>query len=103
VIVTATELRISGLRGLFHFFTRIGAIRRQLAVAPGVLFVRFRGFRTLTGWESHEAMRSFRNSGAHLDAMKNLSTIGRAKSITWEAPQPPTWAEARTRLDAVEF
>jgi hypothetical protein len=103
MIATATELKIHGVCGLFRFFSRMGAIRRQLGSAEGVLFVRLRGFRTLTGWSSPEAMKAFRNSGAHLDAMKHLASIGKAKSVTWETQQEPSWAEAVSRLKAVEF
>jgi len=103
LIVTATQLKVRGLIGLFRFFTRMGAIRRQVACADGVLFVKLRGFHTLTGWESIEAMKAFRNTGAHLDAMKNLTAIGRAKSATWETSHEPTWDEAMRRLEAVDF
>jgi len=103
MIVTATELKIQGFLGLFRFWYRIGAIRRQLTCAEGVRFTRLRGFRTLTGWESAEAMRTFRNTGAHLEAMKNLAGIGKAKSVTWETNQEPSWAEAVARLRAKAF
>lgn len=103
MIVSATHLRIRGIAGWFRFFTRIGSIQRQVAKADGVIFIKIRGLRTLTGWESRGAMLAFRNSGAHLDAMKSLAGIGQAKSVTWETDQPPTWADAIQRLNQVPF
>jgi len=66
-------------------------------------FMKFRGLRTLTGWESRQAMQAFRNSGAHLEAMKHIKTIGKAKSITWETRTEPVWDEARKILQQVKF
>jgi len=48
-------------------------------------------------------MQAFRNSGAHLEAMKHIKTIGKAKSITWETRTEPVWDEARKILQQVKF
>ncbi|MEA3410497.1 MAG: hypothetical protein U9R74_03040 [Pseudomonadota bacterium] len=103
MIVTATQIRIRGITGLVRFFPRVRSIRNQLASADGLLFMRFSGLRTLTGWESREAMKAFRNSGPHLEAMKKLRTIGKAKSITWETRTEPGWDVARKKLQEVKF
>ena len=103
MIVTATELRVSGLRGLWRFFRRMPGIRRQLVTADGLIFERARGFRTLTGWESLEAMKAFRNGGAHLDAMRHLREMGNAKSITWECDGEPDWPTALAKLREVAY
>ena len=65
------------------------------------LNIKFNGLRTLTGWQSLEAMKVFRNSGHHLDAMRNVKKIGKAKSITWEAQSEPDWHEAREKLAGI--
>lgn len=103
MIVTATQLKINGIAGFFRFIFRIGKIKKQLALAEGMVFVKFNGARTLTGWDNAEAMKVFRNNSHHLDAMKNMRDIGKAKSITWETESEPDWNEAIERLDAVQF
>ena len=101
--ITATQIKIKGISAFFRFFTRVAKIRKQLASAEGVIFVKFSGLRTLTGWESEADMKAFRNSGAHLEAMKNIKNIGKAKSISWQADAEPEWHEAKTKLDSIQF
>lgn len=65
--------------------------------------MKFNGLRTLSGWESREAMEAFRNSGHHLDAMKNTRKMGVVKSVAWEVESEPGWDEAKERLQSVQF
>jgi heme-degrading monooxygenase HmoA len=101
--ITATQIKIKSISAFFRFFTRIAKIRKQLASAEGVIFVKFSGLRTLTGWQSEDDMKTFRNSGAHLEAMKNIKNIGKAKSISWQADEEPEWHEAKTKLNSIQF
>lgn len=101
--ITATQIKIKGISAFFRFFTRVAKIRKQLASAEGVIFVKFSGLRTLTGWESEADMKAFRNSGAHLEAMKNIKNIGKAKSVSWQADAEPEWHEAKTKLNSIQF
>ena len=103
MIVTATQIKIKSIIGFFHFIPNVKNIQTQLANAEGLVFQKFKGFRTLTGWENKEAMKAFRNSGHHLDAMKNIKNIGKAKSITWETQSEPHWHEAIEKLRGVQF
>jgi len=103
MIITATQLEIKSIPGFFRFVTRVGKIRDQLNKAEGLVFVRLSGLRTLTGWENREAMISFRNNGYHLEAMRSLKCIGKAKSISWEAQSEPDWQEAKERLNDIQF
>jgi len=75
----------------------------QLDNVDGLLFVNFKGLRTLTGWQSHAAMKAFRNNGYHLDAMKHIKAIGKSKSITWETQSEPDWREVKEKLRGVKF
>jgi hypothetical protein len=103
MVVTATQIRVKGMGGLFWFFRTVGPVKEQLSRAEGVLFVKLRGFRTLTGWESHEAMKAFRNHGPHREAMKRTGRIGSTKSVTWESVSEPAWQEAVEKLKKVNF
>ena len=75
-------------------------IFKQLAGADGNLSYAARPqnpyvYWTITTWDSRESMMKFRNSGAHLEAMKELRNIAsKAKSGHWEADEKPGWKEA---------
>ena len=103
MIITATQIKIKSIIGFFHFILNVKNIKTQLTKADGLVFHKFKGFRTLTGWENKEAMKAFRNNGHHLDAMKNIKNIGTAKSITWKAHSEPDWQEAIVKLRGVQF
>ena len=103
MIVTATQIKLKSIFGFFRFLPRVKNIQAQLSETDGLVFQKFKGLRTLTGWESKDAMKAFRNNGYHLDAMKNIKNIGKAKSITWEAQSEPEWHEAIEKLHAVKF
>lgn len=103
MIVSATQLKVTSLFGLLRFIPVAKNTRLQLDQVEGLVFAKVKGFYTLTGWENREAMKSFRNSGHHLEAMKTLKRIGKAKSVTWETDSEPDWKEAKARLRGVEF
>lgn len=108
MIVTATQIKVASLLGLYRFICSAISINKelsekQLSKHSDIVFIKLKGFRTLSGWSSLEAMKDFRNSGAHLEAMKNLKKIGFAKSVTWESQTEPTWKEAKIRLKSVQF
>jgi len=103
MVITATQIKIKSILGFIRFIPRIRNIRSQLSEVDGLLFVEFNGLRTLTGWESYEAMKTFRSNGHHLDAMKNVTHIGKSKSITWEEEAKPGWDKVKEKLNAVHF
>ena len=103
MIVTATQIRIKGIMGFFRFFPRVNRIKNQLARTEGLIFLKFKGLSTLSGWDSIEAMKAFRNSDHHLEAMKNIKHIGKTKSITWESSKEPDWEEAKVKLNEMHF
>ncbi|MBL1262019.1 MAG: hypothetical protein COB33_016035 [Thiotrichaceae bacterium] len=103
MLITATQIKITSILGYLRFFPVAGRTKKQLAEVDGLLFFRLKGLRTLSGWESREAMIAFRNNGHHLEAMKKTKQMGFVKSITWEAEIEPSWAEAKKRLLSVEF
>ena len=103
MIVTATQIRLKGIIGFLRFFPRVIRIKRQLSNIDGLIFMKFNGLCTLTGWDSHDDMLAFRNSSHHLDAMKNIKFIGKTRSVTWESEGEPSWEEAKTKLNTATF
>lgn len=103
MIVTATEIKTNSVIAFFRFVPRVFRIQKQLKNIDGLIFMKFKGLCTLTGWENEKAMKAFRNSGHHLSAMKSIKNIGKTKSITWEADSEPNWQEANQKLSEVSF
>ena len=103
MVITATQIKIKSILGFIRFIPRIRNIKSQISKVDGLLFIEFNGLRTLTGWESFEKMKSFRNNGHHLDAMKNVKHIGKSKSITWEEEAKPNWDKVKAKLNEVHF
>lgn len=103
MIVSATQIKLNGIVGFFRFVFSLRRIQKQLNQTGGVIFVKFKGPRTLTGWDSREAMQGFRNSGQHLEAMRDMAKMGQTKSVSWETDVEPEWSEAIERLDAKDF
>ncbi|MDX2177787.1 MAG: hypothetical protein SF028_15095 [Candidatus Sumerlaeia bacterium] len=101
--ISATRLRVRSLRGLLRFRRLNAAAHRQARTAPGLREVRFRyrwplTFCTLTLWDSEAAMHDYRNSAAHLDAMRQVKEVGDGDVVGWEAEELPGWEEAEGRL-----
>jgi len=103
MIVTATQIKVESVVGFIRFILLVKKIRYQLSNVDGLMFVKFNGLRTFTGWESYEAMKAFRNKGHHLDAMKNIQKIGKGKSVTWVTKSEPDWNVATEKLLEVPF
>ncbi len=96
--ISITRLELRGLRFLPSFFFHTSRSQKQLVAAPGYLgggtmFESIRAFWTVTAWDSVDAMRAFRNAGAHMAAMRRLIDIcGAASYAHWEqatADVPP--------------
>jgi len=103
MIVVATQIKIKSFFAFLRFVPMVRDVRRQLGNTDGLVFVKFNGLRTFTGWESYEAMKTFRNNSHHLDAMQNMKAIGKSKSVTWEAQSEPDWKEAWEKLREVKY
>jgi hypothetical protein len=103
ILISATAIKVGSVMGLFRFILASRKVLRQLKGAEGLVFAKARGFRTLSGWESREAMNAFRNNGHHLTAMKFSRSIGKVKSVTWESEFEPDWNETKKRLHDVDW
>ncbi len=58
-----------------------------------------RNYHTLTVWMSERDMLKFRNSGAHLKAMKWSAKMGKGYTTGWESLTMPARQEGRLRLE----
>ena len=103
MIISATQIKITSIIGYLRFFPLVNRTRKQLEEVDGLIFIKTKGLRTLSGWQSREAMMAFRNNGHHLEAMKKTNKIGLTKSISWEADRKPGWNEVKARLQSLEF
>lgn len=103
MIISTTELHV---RSIWKFpkFARLSIQSMQQAQgSPGVLHASARGGwlkgMTMTAWEDEASMMSFRNSGAHKVAMKELKDVSAAyRTIWYEASELPSWKEALQKL-----
>lgn len=94
------------------FFEISDGVIAQLMQTPGFLGFSLAaeptcGFaRTLTVWESEEAMYGFVSTGAHAEAMGQTFVVGVTGRVTsWTAPAedvPPSWEEAIAKIAEVE-
>lgn len=104
--VSITRLRVGSLRDfplfLRHAMRTIGqATTAEGAAAVSTRFEAGLVVWTMTVWDDAEAMRRYRNSGAHQIAMRLLSDIcSEASYVHWEQPAaaPPDWGMAHRRL-----
>ena len=103
MIISATQIKITSILGYLRFFPMLSRTKQQLEAVDGLIFLKAKGLRTLSGWHSREAMIAFRNNGHHLEAMKKAKKMGFTKSISWEADSEPDWDEAKERLRSIEF
>jgi heme-degrading monooxygenase HmoA len=101
MIATATQIQLKGPLGFLVFVVHFYRVRVQLARSAGLVALKFNHrFQTLSVWENAETMKSFRNTGAHLAAMKATRKMGRAMVVSWETAEVPSWNEVATRLQA---
>ncbi len=106
MIVSVTRLRVRSAWMLLPFLWRTFYAQRQAVRAPGFVGGRLlvdtrRTFWTLTAWETEKAMRDYRSSGAHRDAMPRLVHWCDEASVahwTREGAEVPPWPEAVERL-----
>jgi hypothetical protein len=106
MIVSVTRLRVRSALLLLPFVFRAFQSQRQVARAPGFVGGRLlidtkRTFWTLTAWESEKAMRDYRGSGAHKNAMPRLvDWCDEASVVHWtsESAEIPSWSEAVDRM-----
>lgn len=102
MVITATKFTLKSWKLYGEFFIDTYNVTKQLRRTQGIVQVKIHPItlRTLTVWKTREDMLRFRNSGAHLHAMKKSQSFGAIASLTWEADTIPSWKAAMQKLDA---
>lgn len=99
-----TRLRLRSIFSLPAFARETRAITEQAKQAPGFIegAVLAEGrlvFWTRTVWESAEAMKAFRDSGAHRESMpKLIEWCDEASVAQWEEEPTRDWAAIYERM-----
>ena len=100
MIASITELRLKNIFSFILFIKHAVRSKIQADSAQGIVSVEVKSSglliqRTLTVWESEEALKKYIRSGSHLVAMKSFSKIAN-KSYTakFKVTSKPTWEEA---------
>jgi hypothetical protein len=104
MFISVTRMRLKGKRQLPRFFFHTLKSFLQVRKANGVL--KILGDRednltywTLTTWVDIDSMKKYRNSGAHLQAMKASKNIAsELEFIHWSDDSLPSWQECKKRL-----
>jgi hypothetical protein len=98
VYVSITGLKVKNFFASFTFWRHAIPSKVQAEKSTGLMFldVKRKGSYhfTLSVWENRAAMIAYRNSGAHLAAMKAFRNIATGKIYGYEARSIPTWDEA---------
>ena len=103
MIVTVTSIRLKK----WWFFFRLSyfglLITRQLQKEKGFIKMKNTGFGmmhyTLSAWESEEDVKRFYKQGAHLQAMKQASSIAiETRTYSYSSEKFPDWREAKGLL-----
>lgn len=100
MIATVTQFHLKRWRSYGSFSRYTYDAFKQAQRSDGIVHIKIRPFRlmTLTVWKNREAMLAYRNSGAHLTAMKKSASFGKISSTTWETDTIPNWAVAEQQL-----
>jgi heme-degrading monooxygenase HmoA len=101
--ITITSIE---LRSFWQFFTLANhgrKIQGQAKNAPGFVKMKNTGWGrlhfTLSIWESEAAMKQFARTGAHLEAMKQSTKLGKEiRTHTFESDAIPNWKEVKQLL-----
>jgi Domain of unknown function (DUF3291) len=107
-VAMASHLPLARLSATVQFFRAVGAVRKQLATADGLVAYTLRArplsrdYWTLSVWNDDGALRAFMRTPPHVGIMSSLKPVmGPTKFVQWtvtSADGRPTWASALDRL-----
>ena len=100
MLISITRFHLKNLWLYPSFFLDTYRVVKQVRRSEGCIHMRIKPFTlyTLTVWKSADDMHKFRNSGAHLQAMKESGGYGKIESSSWEADSIPDWSESIGKL-----
>jgi hypothetical protein len=109
-LVMASHLPLSRVNSTVRFLRAVGAIRKQLADAEGLVGYALRAkplardYWTLSVWVDDSALQAFMRTAPHVRLMGSLRPyMGATKFVRWEigaSDGRPGWAGALERLRA---
>jgi len=104
----ASHLPLIRISATLQFFRGVGAVRKQLATAEGLIGYTLRAkplardYWTLSVWKDEPSLRQFMRTAPHVRLMSSLKPImGLTKFVQWQiaaADGRPTWSDAMARL-----
>ena len=107
-VVMASHLPLKRISSTVRFFRGVSAVRKQLAVADGLVGYTLRAkplardYWTLSVWTNQGALRAFMRTPPHVQLMTSLKPyMGPTKFVTWSigaADGRPSLAGALQRL-----
>jgi sugar lactone lactonase YvrE len=105
-LISVTRLRLRSPRYLLPFLWEMLLASRQANHAPGNLKTVTRSagnlvFWTMTLWADETAMKTYRNTGAHLRVMPKLRQwCDQSDAVHWHSDSAtlPSWQEAEQRI-----
>jgi quinol monooxygenase YgiN len=107
-VVMASHLPLRTVTTTLRFFRAVGAVRKQLRSAEGLVGYTLRAkplardYWTLSVWTDRAALQAFMRTPPHLGVMSSLKPfMGRTKFVQWEITAVdgrPNWNEALERL-----
>ncbi|MDQ0313926.1 hypothetical protein [Amorphus orientalis] len=99
VYVSITGLRIKSPLHALRFWWHAVASMAQARGADGNVSAEARSIEgvqhTLSVWRDRDAMIAYRNSGAHLKAMRVFPRIASGHTLGFESDRAPDWSTAR--------
>ena len=109
-LVMASHLPLRRITATVRFFRAVSAVRRQLAIADGLIGYTLRAkplardYWTLSVWTDDAALRQFMRTSPHVQVMTSLKPfMGPTKFVTWTvsaADGRPSMAVALEHLAA---
>ena len=107
-LVMASYLPLRSIMSTLRFFRAVGAVRKQLSSAEGLVGYTLRAkplardYWTLSVWNDRAALEQFMRTSPHVGVMGSLSPLmGPTKFVQWQittADGRPSWTEALEQL-----
>jgi len=108
MIISITELRLRSVFQFPRFLKHSASSIQQAQQSKGNHLVKTKvgwlvGY-TVTLWDDKESMLAFRNSHAHLAAMKEMKIVSnKYRSTNFESDSVPNWDIVKSKLKELDY